>query len=405
MLLSANPKSIEWCLGKKHAHPDEYVREFKSLKPCIIGCDAHQLDKIGVPPNGRFTWIKSDVSFEGLKQITYEPESRVRIQHDNPSEEYTYAQIGSLDVNFPNDLRIRDKQSNERMNFCLQGKQTVMFSPNLTCIIGGRGSGKSTLIHLLYNASTKPEIDRLIAVTSPLADLQLAGRDAFSKVRALTTVELPLETEFFLQNEVEKFAKDITEMSKLIRSRLYALSAVAADTDLSALELEWDFKAAECQRLTMAYDKITEIDRMISVITKQRQTLKKQTDVISSEEYKTLQSDIESCAAEMSSFRAFEKEYMRLLAQLESLIAAIAMLDWSKFENQSALASLSADLARHRLHLERSFSAAKEKHERAGYEEKAKDKTEQLKRFLKDKGLSAENIGEVAGASLGELRI
>ena len=399
MLFTANPNSIQWCLGKKHSQPEEYAQEFKGLKPCVIGSDAHELSKIGVPPNGKYTWIKSDVSFEGLKQIIYEPELRVRIQPDDPSQEETFARIESLDVNFPEDLRIKDKQSSEQMAFCIQGKRNLNFSSNLTCIIGGRGSGKSTLVHLLYNLPKGNDMEKLVKVNSPLFDLQLGTKDTLAKVRSLTKADIPLTTEFFLQNEVEKFAKDSNEMSQLIRTRLYALSAIAPETDLSGLEIAWDISAGECEKLISAYNKITETDQQIDLLTKQKDTLKKQTAVIQSNEYKTLQSEIQKCAAEISSFRTFEKEKEQLLDEIQTLSETVAGLEWSKYESQTVLTSLSDQLGSARGELEGAFAAAKEKHTQAGYEQKIKEKTAELKNFLTEKGLSPENIGEVAGAS------
>lgn len=399
ILFSANPNSIQWCLGKKHPHPDDYVQEFKSLKPCVIGSDAHEISKIGVPPNGKFTWIKSDVSFEGLKQILYEPELRVRIQPDDPSEEEAYAKIDNLDVNFPGDLCIKDKQSSEHMAFCIQGKKEVTFSSNLTCIIGGRGSGKSTLVHLLYNLSRNIDIDRLLKINSPLVDLQLGTKDALAKVRSLTKADVPVSSEFFLQNEVEKFAKDIEEMSKLIRTRLYALSAIDPNSDLAGLEIGWDISAGECEKLIEAYDKIVEIDQKVELLTKQKATLKKQTEVIGSQEYKTLQSEIEKCATEISAFKTFEKEKTQLLGDVAKLTKTIAALDWNKYDAQGALDSLSAEVERKRAEIEQAFSAAKTKHDEAGYERQANDKLAELRKFLTEKGLSPENIGEVAAAS------
>ena len=70
-------------------------------------------------------------------------------------------------------------------------------------------------------------------------------------------IELPL----VVTDEVEKFAKDIGEVSKLIRTRLYALSATDRDTDLLGVELGWDISAGECDNLIGAHDKITEIDQ------------------------------------------------------------------------------------------------------------------------------------------------
>lgn len=48
--------------------------------PCIHGSDAHLLDDICKPDLDRYTWIKADPTFEGLKQIIYEPDGRVQIQ-------------------------------------------------------------------------------------------------------------------------------------------------------------------------------------------------------------------------------------------------------------------------------------------------------------------------------------
>ena len=68
IILSGNPKDIEYFLGKKTS-PEEVIENCGNLKPCITGSDAHTLDKIGIFPENRFTWIKADPTFEGLKQI------------------------------------------------------------------------------------------------------------------------------------------------------------------------------------------------------------------------------------------------------------------------------------------------------------------------------------------------
>jgi hypothetical protein len=104
MVFSSNSKTRKWCLAlppyeQGHA---SYIKEFKSLKPCIHGSDAHNLDSLGKPCSKRglpehdcvtkpddcdhrYCWIKADPTFEGLKQIKYEPEDRVRIQASDPA--------------------------------------------------------------------------------------------------------------------------------------------------------------------------------------------------------------------------------------------------------------------------------------------------------------------------------
>jgi hypothetical protein len=175
IIFSNDPADRKFYLGERSDAPaSEIETRFSRLKPCVWGSDAKSLDTLLHPSNGAtrdYTWIKADVSFEGLKQITYEPGLRVRVQQDNPGEEDTYAQVEGLEIDFPPDLKIKDKNSPEAIPFCIQGRRQISLSANLTCVIGGRGSGKSTLIHLLYNLIPDREIERLSNVNSPLLSL------------------------------------------------------------------------------------------------------------------------------------------------------------------------------------------------------------------------------------------
>jgi len=403
VIFSNNQDDKNFYLGKRSdTPPAEIVNRFDMLKPCVWGSDSHSLDNLLHPSNGNtfdYTWIKADVSFEGLKQITYEPELRVRIQQDDPSEEETYAKIDKLEVDFPQDLKIKDKESNESTPFCIQGKQEINFSSNLTCIIGGRGSGKSTLVHVLYNLVSKRDTDRLVKVNSPLFNLQLGSKDELGKVRSLTKSDIPQSTEFFLQNEVEKFAKDINEMSSLIRTRLYSLSAIDdGQKNLQQIEKEWQIAATDVNALISAYDEITRIDQQIALLKQQKDTLKKQTDVISSKDYKKIQKEIEEIANTISTFDTYEKESGRIILEISTLIKSIGRLNWEKYEGQSILTALSADLEKRKSELQISFEEARRKHIAADYNTKLDDKKTQLKTFLKERKLSPENIGEIAVA-------
>ena len=87
-----------------------------------------------------FTWIKADPTFEGLKQIIYEYEERVRIQENNPKLDYDKPYFSS--IIFKNDEKIfRD----DELHFD-KSTQKIPLNPNLVAIIGGRGEGKSMLM-------------------------------------------------------------------------------------------------------------------------------------------------------------------------------------------------------------------------------------------------------------------
>lgn len=130
-------RNIDLFSGVKTEDNKEFFDNFsKTLggkpKPCISGSDAHSFAKYGVFPSGKITWIKSDPTFEGLKQIIYEPLERVRIQPHDPFSDkakvyFSYAEIaGSTHYVIPN--------------------FSVPFNRELVVLIGGRGSGKSAFL-------------------------------------------------------------------------------------------------------------------------------------------------------------------------------------------------------------------------------------------------------------------
>jgi len=80
------------------------------------------------------TWIKAAPTFEGLKQIICEPEERVRIQANKPGEKSGYQVIESVAI---------------KSKYC---KQNILLNSNLNSIIGGRSTGKSTLLKLIAHS-------------------------------------------------------------------------------------------------------------------------------------------------------------------------------------------------------------------------------------------------------------
>jgi len=403
-IFSNSASDKDFYLGKdRKTSSDEIEIRFKHLKPCVWGSDAKMADKLLHPSCGEtydYTWIKADVSFEGLKQITYEPDLRVRVQKDDPNEEETFAKIEKLVVNFPQEMKIKDKESDEALPFCIQGKQEIYFSSNLSCLIGGRGSGKSTLLHILYNLISTRDTERLSKVNSPLFNLQLGTRDTLTKIRSLAKSDIPSTTEFYLQNEVEKFAKDITEMSELIRARLYGLSASEdKKKGLKQLEIEWSEVQRGIDELIKDYDEVVQIDKEIDSLEKQKATLKKQTDVIKSEKFLELQRSIEEIANHISGFNRFEKECNQIILEIIKLIKSIKALDWKKYGGESVLSSLAVELENKQKEIKVVLKEAKGTFDANDYLTQLNSKKTDLKDFLREKGLSPENIGEVAAAT------
>ncbi len=131
-------------------------------KPVISGSDAHSFNDMDKFLNRSFieksadgnekiikdvTWIKVDPTFEGLRQILYEPEpgDRVWIGPDIPNKKENFQVIRKIKFSNTSDF-----------------PEEIEFNQNLCSIIGGRSSGKSALLAYITHAVDKKLVEELI---------------------------------------------------------------------------------------------------------------------------------------------------------------------------------------------------------------------------------------------------
>ncbi|MCY3626761.1 MAG: hypothetical protein OXG88_03865, partial [Gammaproteobacteria bacterium] len=125
-------------------------------KPVLSGCDAHSFQDLdhrlgkmaSVQSDGIVcepTWIKGDLTFEGLRQIIFEPANRVFIGEEPESErrvrEHSTRYIRALHVSCIDSYRGQHG---------VWFKDTkIPFGKELVAIIGNKGSGKSAITDIL----------------------------------------------------------------------------------------------------------------------------------------------------------------------------------------------------------------------------------------------------------------
>ena len=139
-IFSTNIKDINYFLGKRLEGTDGYneaihkqevsdvIRQRGSLKSCLVGCDSHKESTLF----SKFTWVKADLTFEGLRQICFEPEQRVKIQTDKPDFKEDKVVIDQVKFHSPNNVFT---------------PEVIQLNQNLNVIIGGKSSGKSILLY------------------------------------------------------------------------------------------------------------------------------------------------------------------------------------------------------------------------------------------------------------------
>lgn len=162
----------------------------------LLDCsDAHRnsidanKDRIG---NCR-CWIKAETSFEGLKQVLYEPDERKAVSQLMPQSKNSYQVIDRVELN----------ESGFWNN-------TIQLNSNLNTIIGGRATGKSTLLK---------------AIAAKQANIRLKEEDDFVgkhlagvKVYWADGSEHPEnQIDFFNQSYMHELAEDKNALNDVLK--------------------------------------------------------------------------------------------------------------------------------------------------------------------------------------------
>lgn len=143
ILFSSNEATREFALGKRHATIHDFKSEFKTLKPCLHSSDSHNPQELFCPASGRYTWIKADPTFHGLRQILNEPEDRTFVGEVPPS----LTRLAHHPTRIASEVkvsRIPSATTNEKWF-----DASIPLSNELVAIIGNKGSGKSALADIL----------------------------------------------------------------------------------------------------------------------------------------------------------------------------------------------------------------------------------------------------------------
>ncbi|GAA8323354.1 PHP-associated domain-containing protein [Helicobacter pylori] len=176
-------------------------------KPLLQSSDAHKEGSIG----NKYTWIKTEKTFEGLKQIVYEPETRVSIGEEKPQD--PLHKIDCVGLCFNGEVKITNEKGDAP--FCYAGfNETLSFSPNFTCVIGGRGSGKSTLLQLIASAIKNKSFVKGL------------NHETIQKcIEIQPDIDLVDSVEYLAQNEVEEFATNVSKFTEAIFNRIDSKSS------------------------------------------------------------------------------------------------------------------------------------------------------------------------------------
>ncbi|CAM4420884.1 AAA domain-containing protein, putative AbiEii toxin, Type IV TA system [Pedobacter westerhofensis] len=315
------------------------TQEKAKKKPVLTGCDAHSFEdcdnflgkKAIILGDGKksdeviknVTWLKADTTFEGFKQILFEPSDRVRISELRPRE--PIRKIESIKFNFqPNTVIKKAGTATSGQPFCLlKLKNEIKFSPFFTCIIGGRGTGKSTIINILA--------ERLGLKT-----------DFFNKDNNLLTTgsnnvkfnndEIEIigteEIEFVSQGKVERLAEGDELTSLVYNERI-------RETENGFFELEASF-TDQIEKNDELIKHLFEIDNLQSELKESEKELLNNQKIVDSEKdprYTAITQNINTLGSEMLAIESSKNRYSTLLGFVKNIITqTVTSKDSNEYE-------------------------------------------------------------------------
>ncbi|PUD71186.1 ATPase, partial [Helicobacter pylori] len=356
-------------------------REFwlKYNKPLLQSSDAHEEKQIG----NKYTWIKAEKTFEGLKQIVYEPETRVSIDKEKPQD--PLYKIDCVGLHFNEYIKITNEKGDTP--FCYAGfNEILFFSPNFTCVIGGRGSGKSTLLQL---------------IASKLYDKNLVKGLEHESIQKC--IEIQPDTvdsvEYLAQNEIEEFATNVLKFTEAIFNRIDSKSS----GKLKELEKQITKGIEKFDEQIAYWQEKTKLEEQLKESEKIKKKYQNIVDTYTDKDYLDKRDKLQAKRKALIDLKQSKEGFLTFIKELKRVVNFESKENmeeknsYDKVYNQlkqdicKKLEEIDADIKNG------SFKSDEENIEKL--ESEHQTLLQEIGEFLKEKGVSDESIGDVRNAN------
>lgn len=277
----------------------QWLNEFGN-KRLLHSLDIHNFNDLKKENYCCHTWIKADPTFEGLKQIIYEPTERVKIQENKPEEKSGYQVIDRIKI-YHQDFQ--EKKENEET---IEEYKTIFLNPNLNTIIGGRSTGKSILLGAI---AKKLNSDKEVKSDNPEYSQYIDKIVLEMKIFWKDGDESSSDIEYFPQSYMYQLAKDSNELNKLVeniitqdinkKTKIEAYQAFSSDNNSEIIE--------DINKLFKTKASIDNIQKSITEIGDEEGIIKEKEKL--SKDLENLKTKIQITEKEWSSYSNLKDEY------------------------------------------------------------------------------------------------
>lgn len=184
-------------------------------KLILHSSDAHSLDKIGAT----FLWIKSDPTFEGLRQILYEPEERVAIQEQSPAPSRSNLTVDKVKIT---ETKINDELSVAKTN--------INLNSGLVAVAGGKGTGKTAFVDQIancyidrVNSGDENSFIKRISDQNPDLKIELTFKDKTTFSKKATDLSFFEEGQiaYIAQGELEQYIGEKSDLDEYVNDLIF----------------------------------------------------------------------------------------------------------------------------------------------------------------------------------------
>lgn len=199
--------------------------EGAKAKAVLTGSDAHSLVDVGATT----VWIKGELSFEGIRQVLYEPESRVSHLAINPATVFNKSSFESITLDGP-------ALKGQTLSFTAA---SIPLNRDLVTIVGGRGTGKSLLIDILWRLFHRPvkdDIDRYRDLITEKAKVTFLTSDQDPPLVFLGSSSNSLSYLHVRQGEIKTLAEDANRLSSEVKRLIGIDDSVSSQSSYESVK-------------------------------------------------------------------------------------------------------------------------------------------------------------------------
>lgn len=257
-------------------------------------------------------WLKAEPTFEGLKQLKYEPKYRKLISDTEPRK--PHRTIESVRFSFPDTTKLKNNSTGIEQPFCLSSiKEEIFFSSYFTCIIGGRGSGKSTIINIIAEKLGEKTafFQNNKIMSDERTDALKSNNDTYVTIKGTN------EIEFISQGKVEELSEGSHLTDLIFNERIKSVG----DEYLEKERL----LSGRFQAITSSIKIIGDIDTLTINLAAKKASLENDQKIISSienESYKDLSAKINSTSKKIDELTNSKNQYLEFLNGLKDLLSS-----------------------------------------------------------------------------------